>query len=198
MEEKKNKQPLKAGLRVAIAFYIGYNLIYPIGLIGMLTSPREFWGFMIAYLFLTIVNGQLVFGLLVSCLIGWAAYLVFRFLIKKELSRKQFNWIMFPSMLLIDAAGFLVMNSTRKFFDELIRGKEKVWEIDTNGDGKIDKWVHDDVYDKLTELDYDINLDGNPDIWEYYRGDRQLYKKIIDSNFDGKPDKTELINDEKK
>ena len=77
-------------------------------------------------------------------------------------------------------------------------GKEKIWDIDTNGDGKSDKWVHDNIYSHTTEIDYDTNLDGKPDVWEYYDKNHKVYKKEIDTDFDGKPDKKEKSPDVKK
>jgi hypothetical protein len=40
-------------------------------------------------------------------------------------------------------------------------------QIDTNGDGRIDKWVYDKDLSTIVELD--IDFDGKPDVRQYYK-----------------------------
>ena len=61
-------------------------------------------------------------------------------------------------------------------------------EIDTNQNGKIDKWVYHD--DLSIRVELDANYDGKPDIKEYYKNG-ELFKRELDINFDGKIDKIE-------
>ena len=54
-------------------------------------------------------------------------------------------------------------------------------EIDTNQDGKIDKWIYDNGVSTISEIDTDY--DGKPDIRKYYdNGELVKTEKITDLN----------------
>lgn len=180
-------RPIKAAIVVGLSTLIGFLLIFPL---MVFTTTQDYWAFVLLAISYTLFSGQFLMGLGVSLLAGVLTYLGFRFFIKKELSRNQFVWTVFFASTVAAIAGFFLFSSTKTIVMERDFGKERVWQLDTNGDKKTDKWVHDNIYDKTIEIDYDTNGDGKPDVWEYYK-DGKVYKREIDADFDGKPDKVE-------
>lgn len=186
MEE--NKIARKAAFLTGLAAFIGFILIVPMAIV---VGPHpQALGVILIYIMYFFVSGEAAADLAISLFIGFISYFLFKTLLKKQVSAKTFKLARIVSFIIAVIAGFLISFPVRTLMMEVHSGKEVVGKIDTNKDGKPDKWVHHNVYDKLIEIDYDTNLDGNPDIWEYYKN-RKVYKKEIDTDFDGKPDKIE-------
>jgi len=71
--------------------------------------------------------------------------------------------------------------------NSIVYGQE-IQELDSNGDGKIDKWLYFSGFD-LIKMEEDFDSDGKVDkraIFFYENGEK--YKVEIDSNMDGKAD----------
>ncbi len=187
MQKNANKRPLKAALIIGIAAFIGFCLIFPL---MIFTTTPDYWAFALLYLFYFITSGQIFIGLGLSVLISIISYSILRFLIKRDISKSQLGWIVFFVSGIAFTIGYFTFLPTQTFVMERDFGKERIGTVDTNNDGKPDKWVHHNVYDKLLEIDYDTNFDGKPDIWEYYQ-DSKVVKKEIDTDFDAKVDKVE-------
>ena len=183
MNEYLNEKQINAGVIIGASTFAGFSLIIPL---MILTNPPSEWGFALLYLVYFVISGQILIGLALSFLTGFISYLIFRALFKKSVSKIIITFSSVIGLII----GFLAFFPAKTFLMEMDSGKVKIWEIDTNSDRIIDKWVHDDVYGKTLQVDYDTNLDGKPDVWEYYKN-RELCKKEIDTDFDGKPDKTE-------
>lgn len=200
LEEKKNKQPLRAGLIAATAYFFGFCSIV-ILMLFPINGISDWWGLLggvLIYLGFFLLCGPAIVGFIEALLCGVIVYLVFRFVVSVNINKKKFNVMLILTSFISVVMGLLFFRPTDRFVRKFISGKERIGTVDTNGDGKPDKWVHDDIYGRLIELDYDTNFDGKTDVWEYYRRNRQLYKRVVDADLDGKPDKTELIKDEKK
>lgn len=170
---------------VGLSTFVGFSLISLL----MVFNP-SYLAFGLLYLWYFINSGQMFIGLILSFFIGLTFYLIIKFIIRKEIAKSKLVWVVFFASGVAFIIGFFTFFPTKTFVMERDFGKEKIWRVDTNGDKKIDKWVHDNVYDKLLEIDYDTNSDGKPDIWEYYK-DNKVIRKEIDTDFDGKVDKVE-------
>lgn len=187
IEKKLNKQAFRMAVAVGIATFLGFSVIFPVVFL-----IKDWGGWYITLLSIgsIIMSGQVFLGINISFLLAIVIYFLIKFLIKEEFSKKQFIRIITFSCIIAILIGFLLFLPTLTFIKHAMFNKEKIWKIDTNGDRKTDKWVHDNINEEAIEIDYDTNLDGKPDIWEYYK-DRKVYKKEIDTDFDGKPDKIE-------
>ena len=115
-------------------------------------------------------------GLLAAFLIGLISYFIF-----KRLSKTKFKYSVITLSILIilsSAAGaflqaFILISITRT--------PPYKNEIDTNQDGKIDKWVYDKDSSTISETDTDY--DGTPDVRKYYNnGELVKTEKITDLN----------------
>lgn len=181
-----NKRPLKAALIIGISFFIGFSLIFLLRFIH--PSYRILVLVDLAYF---IMSGQICIGLGLSFLSGLITYLFFKFLVKRDISKRRLNWIVFFISGIAMIIGFFTFLPTQTFIMERDFGKETlVGGGDINNDGRTDKWIYStDVYDRTTRIDYDTNFDGKPDIKEYYGKNNKLIKREIDTNFDGKLDK---------
>ncbi len=194
MEEKTNKKPLKAAVIAGISTFGGMAILFPLMLIidGM-RDLKNFGEILTTFVILLgyfIFFGTGVIGLLEAVLIAAVVYFIFKFLVPNNATKKQLRVLTITIAVICAIIGLLSFSPIDKFMRELMFGKEHVGTVDANRDGKPEKWVHNDIYDRLTEVDYDTNLDGKPDVWEYYKNS-EVYKKEIDTNFDGKPDKVE-------
>jgi len=186
-----DKKPFKVALIAALSALVGFCSIY---LFFIFIDPSirhlEYWGFALLGLAYFIISGQIFIGIILSFLIGAVSYLFFWILIKKGVSKNILKWsIVFISIAAL-IIGFLAYFPAQTFVFERDFGKEKIWESDENGDGRTDKWIHQDVHYSVTKTDIDSDFDGKPDIWKYYK-DSKVIRKEIDSDFDGKPDKIE-------
>ncbi len=198
MEEKVNKDSLRAAFIAGVSTFVGFLIIFPLILIiNGITDFSPVWrnfgdllGIFVILFGYFLLFGAAVIGLIEAFLLGMITYFVFKFLVPNNATKRQLRAITAIVSVICAIIGVLSFSPADKFIRESNFGKEKIWEIDTSGDKKTDKWVHYDIYERLTEIGYDTNFDGKPDVWEYYKNGK-VYKKEIDTNFDGKPDKIE-------
>ncbi|MDD5465939.1 MAG: hypothetical protein PHP73_06330 [Candidatus Omnitrophica bacterium] len=189
MEEDKNIRPLKAAIIIGVSNFLGFSLVYLLMMVNMMFDWKNFSYLLPTFLILVgyfLLCGIAVIGIIIAGAIGLVAHVVFKFLIPKNFTNKQIKIVFVIFCIVCFAIGVLLFQPVNQFVRELQSGKEHVGTVDTVGDGKAHKWVHNDIYDRLTEVDYDANLDGKPDVWEYYKNG-EVYKKEIDTDYDGKP-----------
>lgn len=162
------------------AFIVG--IINFLGFSGILFIPQVYMmGLFTPY----IIFGQLILftpvGLLESFILGWVIYFIF----KHIKSKSTYTISLIIGIIICFPLGFF---SNVHLFRLATKRPPYMNEIDTNQDGKIDKWVyHNDV---LTRAELDTNYDGKPDVKRYYKNG-ELIKVEVDIDFDGKIDKVE-------
>ena len=86
------------------------------------------------------------------------------------------------------ATGFIRLVSAQEASTEQGEvSKPKLIEVDTNKDGKPDRWEYfkDGVQDRIES---DKNFDGKPDMTVYFEGGK-LSRVEIDTDYDGKVDR---------
>lgn len=157
------KQAKKAAHIAGIATFLGFSII--------MFDRRTYSGGM-AVLIIMLYLGLMPTGVLASYLIGKAVYFLF---IKNKHIRKIVVVILIIICYLLGIATF---GLACLLFRIVTKTKPYTNQIDTNQDGKIDKWVYHDGVSSRAEIDTDY--DGNPDIKEYrYNADltkREYYK----------------------
>ncbi|MDD4899647.1 MAG: hypothetical protein PHT31_02540 [Candidatus Omnitrophica bacterium] len=182
-----NRIALKASLIIGVAFFLGFYLILPLRL------------FIPSYGVLALVDivffmasGQFYIGIGLSFLVGLFFYFFFKYLIIGNIAKKYQYWLLVLMSIIVLIIGFFVYIPVQDFISkrQVQAKKEGVWKIDTNNDGKTDRWAYYDANDKLIRVDYDTNFDGEVDIREYYKNNK-IIEKEIDSDFDGTFDKIE-------
>ena len=73
----------------------------------------------------------------------------------------------------------------RFFYDE--KGNVSRQEKDTNGDGKMDRWIFFNTEGKIDRVEQDENFDGKPDISFFYEKGK-LKRQEISTGRDGRTD----------
>lgn len=186
----------KAAVITGVCNFLGFSLVYFLMMLSMIFDWKNFIYLLPNFLILVgyfLLCGIAIIGFIIAGAIGLVAYAISKFLIPKNFSNKKIKIIFFIFCIFSFVIGVLLFQPVNQFVRELQSGKEHVGTVDTVGDGKAHKWVHNDIYDRLTEVDYDINLDGEPDVWEYYKND-EVYKKDVDTDYNGTPDDREFYS----
>lgn len=196
--ETSNRKSFKMATIVGIAAFTGFLLIFPLMLF---TSGPSYLGFVLLYLFYSLMmKGQIFIGLGLAFLIGLISFLVFRFLIKSDISKEILGWVLFFISGIALVAGFFIFLRVDEFITR--RGKEarerkNTQQLDTNNDGKIDEWVRIYEASSRKSVEKDTNFDGKVDLIEFYDSRGSLEYKYIDTNNDGKMDIDETYNNNK-
>ena len=63
-------------------------------------------------------------------------------------------------------------------------------EIDTNEDGKIDRWEYYSADQKLERVGFSRANDGTADAWAFHRPDGSIERVEVSTKRDGKPNRT--------
>lgn len=82
----------------------------------------------------------------------------------------------------------------RFFYNE--NGSISRQERDTNGDGKIDRWLFYDTEGKVERVEQDENFDGKPDLFLFYE-EGKLKRQEVSTKRDGRIDRIVSLQDEK-
>jgi len=161
------KQAKRAAYVVGIATFLGFS--------AMMFIPDIYrLGIFTPYLILGYIM-LIPVGLLQSFIFGWIIYFIFKRFIK--------NKLIYGILLTIGIIICFVIGLSSQVYILRTMSKTPPYknEIDTNKDGKIDKWVYDDNLN--TRIEIDIDYDGKPDIKEYsYNADllkREYYKNGV-------------------
>lgn len=126
------------------------------------------------------INGTLILGILIAIALGLLGAKLYALAVAKQgtdLSAAKVKRIRLAFVFSLWISGMLLVIPIFHFTGSLISPKEHVWVVDMNRDGRIDKWVHNDRYDRLLEIDYDTNNDGKADIFEYYDKNGKLKQR---------------------
>jgi membrane-bound ClpP family serine protease len=115
-------------------------------------------------------NGTILLGAFIAVILGMICAKWFLAICRRKtgLSEKKTKRIKLTFCLGLAALGILLLVPIYHLAGSFNSPKEQIWEVDTDGNGKADKWVHHDRYDNLREIDYDMDGDGKADIFEYY------------------------------
>jgi hypothetical protein len=65
-------------------------------------------------------------------------------------------------------------------------------EIDTNEDGKVDRWEYYGADQKLERVGFSRANDGIADAWAFHRPDGSIERVEVSTKRDGKPNRTEF------
>ncbi len=124
-------------------------------------------------------NGTILLGAFIAVILGMICAKWFLVIKKRraDLSEKKAKRIKLTFYFGLAALGILLLVPIYHLAGSFNSPKEYVGWVDTNGDGKADKWVHHDKYDNLREIDYDTDGDGKADLFEYYDKRGQLKKR---------------------
>lgn len=157
MEQKEltRKQARKAAFAVAISAFIGFS--------GILFSPDTY---QLSIFLPAILIAQILFfspaGLLEATIIWFVVYFIF----KRIINIFVFRILLIALCLAAVPLGFF---SNVYLFRFITRTKPYMNQIDTNGDGKIDKWVYSNDNTGITVVELDTTGNGRPNIKQTYK-----------------------------
>ena len=140
----------KAGYIAGIATFLGFSFV--------LFLPSTY-GNPFSFLFIFGIIALAPVGMLGSFIFGWVVYFISG-QIKNRAAYKIALIIFIVIGYLLGCLGLISL------FRAMGKTKPYTNQIDTNRDGKIDKWVYDNNLSTIVTLDTDY--DGTPDIKEYY------------------------------
>jgi len=156
-----------------LAYVVGITTL--IGFCFLLFMPTTYRNPFSAYLIMHHILFSPV-ALLAAFIIGLISYFIF-----KRLSKIKFQYSVITLGIFI-LSSFVVGAFLQVFtLTSITRVPPYKNEIDTNQDGKIDKWVYDK--DSTTNVEIDTDHNGTPDVREYYdNGELVKTEKITDLN----------------
>jgi hypothetical protein len=131
----------------------------------------------------SLFNGTILLGAFIAVILGMLCAKCF-FAIKKrrtDLSEEKAKRVELTFCLGLAALGILLLVPIYHLAGSFNSPKEKIWEVDTDGNGRTDKWVHNDRYERLRQIDYDTDGDGKADLFEYYDKRGQLKQRTRES-----------------
>lgn len=115
------------------------------------------------------------FALFVALLVGLCTYFIF-----KLFKNKIIRWVFLLILLVICFfVGIMLQGAILRLISS---NKPYVSKIDSDYDGKIDKWVFHDELGNIIAEEIDADHDSKPDTKEYYRGGRLLRTEQIKSS----------------
>lgn len=167
--------PYQLAFVVGIATFIGFSIVFPL---MFLTSGFDYWGFIIIGTIYYLISGECVFGILLSIIAGIASFIVLKILSYVKPIKENLYIFAIIIAFLGAIIGFLSFPRVQRHLSESRSGKDyHTWKKDTNGDKRIDKWVHQDMYGSTIYVDYDNDYDGRADVREYFK-DRKITSRV--------------------
>lgn len=165
------KQAKKAAWIVGIATFLGFSILMFLPTI---------YGHSLTSLFILTYLGTVPLGIAEAYLFSLIVYFIFKHLIKNKLTYRI-------SLVILIIIGY-PLGIFGQCYTVRMLSKEKPYtnQIDTNRDGKVDKWVYSDNLNDRAEIDTDY--DGMVDIKEYYYNGNLIKKEYFK---EGKLIKTE-------
>ena len=171
----------KTAVRFGLCFLGGMYLVFLLAI--FIPFPKDYFlealGMALLLMAFSFLNGTILLGAVIAVILGIICAKWF-FRIKNRqpaLPEKNIRRIKFVFNLGLLALGILLLVPIYHFVGGLTSAKEQVWEMDTDGNGKTDKWVHNNRYERLLEIDYDTDGDGKADVFEYYDKNGKMKQK---------------------
>ena len=130
----------------------------------------EALGMALLLLFFSFLNGTILLGAVIAVILGVICAKLFLRIKNRQppLPERNIRRIKFVFNLGLLALGILLLVPVYHFIGLFSNHREQIWGMDTDGNGKTDKWVHHDMQYNLRKIDYDTDGDGKADVFEYY------------------------------
>lgn len=160
--------PKIAAVSVGIATILGFCIILFLPSIYKAGS----WGVMI-------IGGQIMIlpiGALAASLLGLLIYLIFKNFIRNKII---YTVSLIIAILICMPLGVWLNMSILRMLASVGSLAPAVLRIDTNSDGKVDKWVYHDTNSLSTRIELDTDYDGDPDTREYYKNGELIKRDNI-------------------
>lgn len=161
-------QAKKAAFAIAIATFLGFSVLA--------FMPSVYREPLSSFLILGLITIAPV-GMLGASLLGIVTYFIFKYLIRGKVI---YIIVLVIGIVIAFALGVILEIG---MFRQM--GKTPPYEnkIDTNRDGKIDKWIYDNDSSTIAEIDTDY--DSKPDIRRSYKNGKLIREEEIPHNKDG-------------
>jgi len=185
MTAPKNNTFRRTAGRFALCFMAGMYLVFVLAV--FIPFPKGYFpqalGTALLLAVFSFFNGTILLGAAIAVILGMICAKWFLAICRRKtgLSEKKTKRIKLTFCLGLAALGILLLVPIYHLAGSFNSPKEYVGWVDTNGDGKADKWVHHDRYDNLREIDYDTDGDGKADLFEYYDKHGQLKQRTRES-----------------
>lgn len=162
----------KTAFQFALCFLGGMYLVFILAI--FIPFPKGYFpealGMALLLMVFSFLNGTILLGAAAAAILGiicakWFLNIKNRLPVLPEKNVKRIKLLFCSSLLIL---GVFSLVPIYHFVGRLTTPKEQIWDVDTDGNGRTDKWVHIDRFEKLCEIDYDTDGDGKPDLFEYY------------------------------
>jgi membrane-bound ClpP family serine protease len=162
----------KTAAQCGVCFLGGMYFVFILAI--FIPFPKGYFlealGMALLLLFFSFLNGTILLGAVIAVILGVICAKLFLRIKNRQpaLPERNIRRIKFVFNLGLLALGILLLVPIYHFVEALRDFGEQVGEVDMNGDGRVDKWIHQDMNYNLREIDYDIDGDGKADVFEYY------------------------------
>jgi len=171
--------------RFALCFMAGMYLVFVLAV--FIPFPKGYFpqalGTALLLAVFSFFNGTILLGAFIAVILGMICAKWFLAICRRKtgLSEKKTKRIKLTFCLGLAALGILLLVPIYHLAGSFNSPKEQIWEVDTDKNGKTDKWIHHDMKYNLREIDYDTDGDGKADLFEYYDKRGQLKKRTRES-----------------
>jgi len=171
----------KTAAQFGLCFLGGMYLVFLLAI--FIPFPKGYFlealGMALLLMFFSFLNGTILLGALIAIVLGIICAKWFLCIKNRQpaLPEKNIRRIKFVFNLGLLVLGILLLVPVYHFVGYLLNHREQVWEVDIDRNGKIDKWVHQDMQYNLKEIDYDTDGDGKADVFEYYEKNGKLKQR---------------------
>ncbi len=181
MTTSKNNAFRRTAAHFALCFIGGMYLVFILAI--FIPFPRGYFlqalGTALLLAVFSFFNGTILLGAVIAVILGslcakWFLGIQTR---RTDLPGKKIKRIKLVFCLGLSALGILLLVPIYHSVGYLLNQREQTWEVDTDKNGKTDKWIHQDMQYNLREIDYDTDGDGKADIFEYYDKRGQLKQR---------------------
>lgn len=174
----------KTAFQFALCFLAGMYLVFVLAI--FIPFPKGYFlqavGMALLLAVFSLFNGTILLGAVIAAILGmvcskWFLSIKNRLpgLAEKKIRRIK---LLFYSGLLI--LGVFLLVPVYHFVGFLLSQRVQIWEVDTDRNGRTDKWIYQDMQYNLHEIDYDTDGDGKADIFEYYDKRGQLKQRTTE------------------
>ena len=171
--------------RFALCFMAGMYLVFVLAV--FIPFPKGYFpqalGTALLLAVFSLFNGTILLGAFIAVILGMLCAKWFLAICRRKtgLSEKKTKRIKLTFCLGLAALGILLLVPIYHLAGSMGSLRKQVGGVDMNGDGKIDKWIHQDINYNLLEIDYDTDGDGKADLFEYYNKRGQLKQRTRES-----------------
>jgi len=171
----------KTAVQFGLCFLGGMYLVFLLAI--FIPFPKGYFlealGMALLLMLFSFLNGTILLGAVIAFVLGIICAKWFLCIKNRQpaLPEKNIRRIKLVFNLGLLVLGILLLVPVYHFVGALRDFGEQVGEVDINGDGKVDKWIHQDMSYNLREIDYDTDGDGKADVFEYYDKNGKLKQR---------------------